>query len=200
MLFFGSSQPVWSKPIARVGESVTAVNGFGPESSTGTSGPENKRQLLHSAMSAYAGHHRDFGDLLTRLRSGLFNTHRRSAGAKSVGAGSVDADDDRGTASTTTAAGPLAFETEDECVSANGGRPCLCDLVDFLELVSVTATTAGDATVSRCRSYRAAPAAFVVGRSAADNNDHRSEEVTVPVRLLVFVLLKKTRVGFRIYR
>lgn len=71
-----------------------------------------------------------------------------------------------------TRIGKIVFGTEDECVSANQGRACVCYMTDFLDLVGqhlIEAAAADndrdgsdEAAALSCRSFKPVPAAFVV--------------------------------------
>jgi len=71
-----------------------------------------------------------------------------------------------------TRIGRIVFGTEDECVSANQGRACVCYMTDFLDLVgqrlneAAAADDDGDGSdevvALNCRSFKPVPAAFVI--------------------------------------
>jgi len=72
------------------------------------------------------------------------------------------------TATTAISSHRAVFETEDKCVSANNGRPCMCYMTDFLNSIGkrLDEATADDqtsvATTFRCPSYKPVPTSFVV--------------------------------------
>lgn len=96
------------------------------------------------------------------------------------------------TAKTSTTVTPkqTAFSTENQCVAANNGRPCVCIMADFLKLVGrwlddVPATAASDddtAAVAalKCHSYKVLPESFNV-TSVGDSvlvDDHPQQQIT----------------------
>ncbi|XP_022182320.1 uncharacterized protein LOC111042121 isoform X1 [Myzus persicae] len=108
-------------------------------------------------------------------------THRpKDAATGRDGVDGVTGDDftDGGGPKTTTAAtaARMLFGTENECVSTNPGRACVCYMTDFLDLICQRlneAATAGDVdnddeTVALpCPSFKPVPVAFVIYPSTA---------------------------------
>lgn len=68
----------------------------------------------------------------------------------------------------TSVVGSAVFDTKDECVLANNGRPCVCYMTEFLESIGkrLNKTSADDqtsmVTAFRCPFYKQVPAWFVV--------------------------------------
>lgn len=96
------------------------------------------------------------------------------------------------TSKSITSATRLLFVDEQECVSANGGRACVCFMTDFLDLVGQRLDEAvdgdDDGTVEfRCQSFKAVPVAFnlypppvtVVGMTVSATADTRNPGVLV---------------------
>lgn len=73
---------------------------------------------------------------------------------------------DGATTTTTTDRRRVKFTTESECASANGGRPCVCLVADFLARLRRTDDETAAAEYE-CPSYVAAPKAFVASPAAA---------------------------------
>lgn len=68
--------------------------------------------------------------------------------------------------------GPTIFNAENDCMSANNGRPCVCYMTDFLDSLNRRLDETADendttvAVVSfACPSYKVVPSAFVVSPS-----------------------------------
>lgn len=115
----------------------------------------------------------------SKLADGFFNAHQNRAGGKrkikgesreSTVATVTDVFGDLVTA-TAVVSHPerTVFGSENECESANRGRPCVCYMTDFLDSVcqqldEAAAVPVGDdtATVYACPSYKVIPAMFVV--------------------------------------
>lgn len=138
---------------------------------------------------------------LSKLMDGLFDTNHRPAGKSksspssrrrhvtirpkdaTVEDGNTAATtNDQGDQRTTTTAsrvetpgGPTVFGAENDCLSANNGRPCVCHMIDFLDSVSqrldeeVMAEDDTTAAVESfaCPSYKVVPSAFIVSPSPA---------------------------------
>lgn len=75
----------------------------------------------------------------------------------------------KSTAAKATAAARILFSTEDECVSANKGRACVCFMTDFLDLVVQRLDETVDdedetaaAVALNCHSFKSVPTAFLV--------------------------------------
>ncbi|XP_029346458.1 uncharacterized protein LOC115034267 [Acyrthosiphon pisum] len=149
----------------------------------------------------------------SRLSAGFFKQHRPNAIDKNhaarrrftyrpkdvtvgrdgaVNAKNVTSDDyiDDGGPKTTksTAAARILFGTENECVSTNPGRACVCYMTDFLDLICQSldeAVVAGDddedeTAALRCRSFKPVPAAFVIFPGTVAGGDGTSTATTVP--------------------
>ncbi|XP_025190793.1 uncharacterized protein LOC112591252 [Melanaphis sacchari] len=68
----------------------------------------------------------------------------------------------------------ILFGTEDECVSANQGRACVCYMTDFLDLVGQRLDEADDddsTAALSCRSFKPVPTVFVVYPATAADGD-----------------------------
>lgn len=98
------------------------------------------------------------------------------------------------TTPTTVTPDRTTFGTENQCATANGGRPCVCNTTDFLKTIGrwlddVPATAASDddtAAVAalKCHSYNVVPEAFVVSSPPVvdddvTTDDHPPQERTV---------------------
>ncbi|CAH1736758.1 unnamed protein product [Aphis gossypii] len=80
----------------------------------------------------------------------------------------------KSTATKSTVAARILFSTEDECVSANKGRACVCFMTDFLDLIvqrlDETVDDEDDAAAAvplNCHSFKSVPTAFLVYPVAA---------------------------------
>ncbi|CAH1736626.1 unnamed protein product [Aphis gossypii] len=88
-----------------------------------------------------------------------------------------------------TRIGRIVFGTEDECVSANQGRACVCYMTDFLDLVGqrlnevAAAENGGDgndeAAALSCRSFKPVPTAFVLYPTTAADGVETTATATV---------------------
>lgn len=78
--------------------------------------------------------------------------------------------DDGGPKTTkSTASARILFGTENECVSTNPGRACVCYMTDYLDLIcqrldeaAVGGNDDDDETSLRCHSFKPVPGAFVI--------------------------------------
>ncbi|KAE9539672.1 hypothetical protein AGLY_004924, partial [Aphis glycines] len=80
----------------------------------------------------------------------------------------------KSTATKSTVAARILFSTEDECVSANKGRACVCFMTDFLDLIVQRLDETVDdedetaaAVALNCHSFKSVPTAFLVYPVAA---------------------------------
>ncbi|CAI6363056.1 unnamed protein product [Macrosiphum euphorbiae] len=108
---------------------------------------------------------------------------RGAGGSKNVT--SNDYIDDGGPKTTkSTAAARILFGTENECVSTNPGRACVCYMTDFLDLIcqrldeaAVSGDDDEDETAAlRCRSFKPVPEAFVIYPGTAAGGDVTSTD------------------------
>jgi len=85
-----------------------------------------------------------------------------------------------------TASARILFGTEDECVSTNPGRACVCYMTDYLDLICQRldeAAVGGDddddeMAPLRCRSFKPVPGAFVIYPTTAATGDGTSTATT----------------------
>lgn len=123
---------------------------------------------LFVAKNDYRGRERNKNKTTRRLRVHVTADRVKDASA-----------DVNGIRSATSAASPPAewtvFDTENECVSTNNGRPCVCYTTDFLDKIDErwldeTAVHNRMATPAFrwCRSYKPVPASFSVSPTAAN--------------------------------
>lgn len=125
----------------------------------------------------------------SKLTDGFFSAHHNRAGGnrrikEESGRNStaVSVTDVFGDLVTTTAATPAVdhpertvFTAEKECESANGGRPCVCYMTDFLDSAcqqfdqaAIEPVDDSTATVFACPSFKVVPSAFVVTPASLD--------------------------------
>jgi len=113
--------------------------------------------------------------------------------------------DGSGPKTTKSAAARILFGTENECVSTNPGRACVCYMTDFLDLIcqrldEAAAVVAGDddddeTAALRCRSFKPVPTAFVIHPGTVDFGDPTSTAATdaavVPVHDSADVMVER---------
>ncbi|KAF0723256.1 Ig-like domain-containing protein [Aphis craccivora] len=158
------------------------------DSSTGRPNDINKRPAARRRVT-----HRpkDIGgaDTPEQVTSGSPNT-AKSTVAKS-------------TTTKSTAAARTLFSTEEECVSANKGRDCVCDMTDFLDLiVQRLDETVDDEDESaavgalNCHSFKSVPTVFFVyPTTAADDLDGTTAATAAAVSATVSADLVVERNG-----
>lgn len=85
------------------------------------------------------------------------------------------------------------FDDEHECITANGGLPCLCHMADFLERLSDTLAAANvvDVSIFKCPSYRTTPIDFVVIPPVLDDNDSNNDYNETTATASVHIVLEQ---------
>lgn len=157
---------------------------------------------------------------LSKMMDGLFDTNHRPTGKSksspssrrrhvtirpkdatgedgNTAATANDQDDPQTTTVATatgvdTPGGPTIFGAENDCLSANNGRPCVCHMIDFLDSVSqrldeeVGAEDDTTASVESfaCSSYKVVPSAFIVSPSPVITPVTVTDETTTVLALV----------------
>lgn len=116
-----------------------------------------------------------------RLLDGFFRRERNATGSRvnyRARADGTAAADETTTGRVTVDPAGAAYATEPECESANGRRPCVCLVPDFLDdLLDETKAGGGggdDRWTAKCPSYQAVPKAFFVSPAAKEAAEVRT--------------------------